>query len=128
MGIIRKTKHVQKILAEFSKYQNAVSANHLVSFFNEEMNKSTIYRILDKLEDDNIIHSFVGLNGLKWYAECSECTVKKHNDNHPHFQCEECHEVKCIKNETNKSELIGPEFHVKSVLLTGVCDICYSAC
>ena len=118
MGVIRKTKHFQKVLAEFSKSHSAISANSLVSLFASTMNKSTIYRILNKLEDANIIHSFVGLNGLKWYAKCSGCTVKEHNDNHPHFQCEQCNEVKCIKNATNQPELIGSQFHVKNVLLT----------
>ena len=124
MGIIRKTKHFQKVLAEFSKSPSAISAKSLVSRFASAMNKSTIYRILYKLEDDNIIHSFVGLNGLKWYAKCSDCSSKKHNDNHPHVQCEECNEVKCIENAKNQSEFIGSEFQVKNVLLTGLCNRC----
>lgn len=126
MGIIRKTIHFQRILAEFSNSKTAISANSLVSLFAKTMNKSTIYRILNKLEDDCIIHSFVGLNGLKWYAKCSGCTVKEHNDNHPHFQCEECNEVKCIENVINQPELIGSQFHVKNVLLTGLCNRCFS--
>ena len=126
MGMIRKTKHFQRILAEFSKSHTAISANSLVLRFADTMNKSTIYRILNKLEEDNIIHSFVGLNGLKWYAKCSGCTVKEHNDNHPHFQCEECNEVKCIENVINQPELIGSQFHVKNVLLTGLCNRCFS--
>ena len=128
MGMIRKTKHFQSILAEFSNSKTAISANSLVSRFAKTMNKSTIYRILNKLEDDCIIHSFVGLNGLKWYAKCSGCTVKEHNDNHPHFQCEECNEVKCIENAINQPELIGSQFHVKNVLLTGLCNRCFSPC
>ena len=128
MGMIRKTKHFQRILAEFSNSKTAISANSLVSLFAKTMNKSTIYRILNKLEDDCIIHSFVGLNGLKWYAKCSGCTVKEHNDIHPHFQCEECNEVKCIENTINQPELIGSQFHVKNVLLTGLCNRCFSPC
>ena len=126
MGIIRKTKHFQKVLAEFSKSPTAISANSLVSRYESTMNKSTIYRILYKLEDDKIIHSFVGLNGLKWYAKCSHCSFKNHNDNHPHFQCEECNEVRCISNFTNQPELIGSQFHVKNILLSGLCSRCFS--
>ena len=126
MGIIRKTKHFQKVLAEFSKSPRAISATSLVSRFESTMNKSTIYRILYKLEDDKIIHSFVGLNGLKWYAKCSHCSIKNHNDNHPHFQCEECNEVRCISNFTNQPELIGSQFHVKNILLSGLCSRCFS--
>ena len=125
MGIIRKTKHLQKVLAEFSKSPRAISANSLVSRFESKMNKSTIYRILHKLEDDKIIHSFVGLNGLKWYAKCSHSSYKNHNDNHPHFQCEECNEVRCLSNFTNRPELIGTQFHVKNILLSGLCSQCF---
>ena len=126
MGIVRKTKHFQKILAEFSKSPRAISANSLVSRFASAMNKSTIYRILYKLEDDNIIHSFVGLNGLKWYAKCSDCSFKNHNDNHPHFQCEVCNEVSCVPHVINQTELIGSQFHVKNILLSGLCSRCVS--
>lgn len=125
MGIIRKTKHFQKVLDVLLKQENAVSANYLVSHFNDEINKSTIYRILNKLEDDGIVHSFVGVNGLKWYAKCLECKVKEHHDNHPHFQCEKCNEVQCINKTNNASKLIGSQFLVKSVLLTGICNRCF---
>ena len=125
IGMIRKTKHFQRILAEFSKSNTAISANSLVSLFAKTMNKSTIYRILNKLEDDSILHSFVGLHGLKWYAKCSGCKGEEHYDNHPHFQCEECNEVKCIENAKNQSEFIGSEFQVKNVLLTGLCNRCF---
>ena len=126
MGMIRKTKHFQRILAEFSNSKTAISANSLVSLFAKTMNKSTVYRILNKLEDDCIIHSFVGLNGLKWYAKCSDCSFQQHNDNHPHFQCEECNEVRCIPNVSNHPKLIGSQFHVKNILISGLCSRCFS--
>ena len=123
MGVIRKTKHFQRILAEFSKSHSAISANSLVSRFAAKMNKSTIYRILYKLEDDKIIHSFVGLNGLKWYDKSSNYSF---NDPHPHFQCEKCNEVRCISNVTNKPKLIGSQFQVKNILFSGLCNKCFS--
>ena len=128
MGVVRKTKHLQKVLTEFSKSNSAVSAKYLVSHFASSMNKSTIYRILIKLENDSFIHSFIGLDGLKWYAKCSNCKVKKHFDHHPHFHCEECNEVKCIESSLVQSKLIGSDFQVKSVLLTGLCPKCFSPC
>ncbi len=127
MGVVRKTKHFRKILSEFSKSHSAISANSLVSLYANSMNKSTIYRILNKLEDDNIIHSFIGLHGLKWYAKCSGCTTQEHYDNHPHFQCENCNEVRCIKSSIQPSELIGSKFYVTKILLTGLCDRCFSS-
>ena len=40
------------------------------------MNKSTVYRALKRLEDDEIIHAFIDGDGLKCYAKI-EIHIKK---------------------------------------------------
>jgi Fur family ferric uptake transcriptional regulator len=60
------------------------------------MNKTTIYRVLDKLEDDGILHSFLDKNGVKWYAKCNGCSKAEHVDIHPHFECIDCGKIDCI--------------------------------
>ena len=57
MGIIRKTKSVETLLGEFKNNSGAVSVTELIKRFDSLINKTTIYRILDKLEDDRILHS-----------------------------------------------------------------------
>ncbi|EDM44510.1 hypothetical protein SCB49_13100 [unidentified eubacterium SCB49] len=32
-----------------------------------------------------VLHSFLGENGQKWYAKCSDCSNDKHHDVHPYF-------------------------------------------
>ena len=78
MGIIRKTQSVETLLGEFKNNSGAVSVTELIKRFDSLINKTTIYRILDKLEDDRILHSFLDKNGIKWYAKCNYCTC---NDN-----------------------------------------------
>ena len=34
-----------------------------------------MYRVLDKLEDDGILHSFPGINGVKWYTKYNNCST-----------------------------------------------------
>ncbi|MEP1985636.1 MAG: transcriptional regulator, partial [Maribacter dokdonensis] len=87
MGVIRKTKAVEVLLNEFSTGSIAISAKSLIEQLGDTFNKTTIYRVLDKLEDDGVLHSFLGKDGLKWYAKCNGCTSKEHKDVHPHFQC-----------------------------------------
>jgi len=58
MGIIRKTKSVKAVLREFDESNDAVSVVDLVEDLQGEMNKSTVYRILERLQDDGILHSF----------------------------------------------------------------------
>jgi len=96
MGVIRKTKSVEVLLHEFNQNHEAISAKKLIEQLNSKFNKTTIYRVLDKLEDDGVLHSFLGKDGLKWYAKCDGCTASKHKDVHPHFQCLNCKKVDCL--------------------------------
>jgi len=95
MGIIRKTKLVEALLEFFEQEANALSVVDLVEQFKGKANKTTIYRILDRLENEGLVHSFKGQDGLTWYAKCSsDCSSADHKDNHPHFQCKQC--GKCL--------------------------------
>ena len=91
MTIIRKTKTVKLVLQEFNKINEAISVIDLVEKFSKKMDKTTVYRILDRLEDSGELHSFVDQEGLKRYARGG---VKGKIDNalksHPHFLCEDC--------------------------------------
>ena len=80
MGIIRKTKSIDLLLNEFNKRSEAISTVALIKLLSSEINKTTIYRVLDKLEDDGVLHSFTGVNGLKWYAKCDRCSYTEHKD------------------------------------------------
>ena len=60
MGVLRKTKHLEHVLQAFRQSSDALSAGMLVDALANEINKSTVYRMLQKLEDDGVIHSFLG--------------------------------------------------------------------
>ena len=68
MGIIRKTQAADVLLDEFKKDSNAISAIELIKRLANKVNKTTVYRLLDKLEDDGVLHYFLdskALNGLQ---------------------------------------------------------------
>ena len=126
MGVLRKTKSVKLLLNEFEKNSSAISVITLIERLGSEMNKTTIYRVLDKLEDDGILHSFLGKNGLKWYAKCNDCSSKIHNDIHPHFQCISCGKVDCLTINITIPEIPKYKVEVSQVLLQGKCEACYA--
>ena len=68
MGTIRKTKSVKAILKIFSEKGEALAAIDLVERLQQEMNKTTVYRILERLEEIGILHTFKGKDGFRWYA------------------------------------------------------------
>ena len=59
MIISRKTKTVKLVLELFSKKKYALPVVDIVSIFANKMNKTTVYRILQRLENSGILHSFV---------------------------------------------------------------------
>lgn len=124
MGIIRKTKAVTTILNLFEEKQEAKSVVSLVELVKENMNKTTVYRVLDRLEQDGVIHSFNGKDGLKWYAKCKGCSAHKHSDKHPHFQCTECDKVECLSVEIKIPSIKNHKIDSSDILLTGQCEAC----
>jgi len=124
MGVIRKTKAIKTLLNIFENNHTAVLATNLVTQLKDEMNKTTVYRALDRLEEDGVVHSFLGSDGLKWYAKCTSCTSDHHHDVHPHFQCNICKKVTCIPLDINIPSIENYTIEKTAVFLTGKCKDC----
>ena len=58
MNIFKKTKSVTLILDSFNEKEK-LSIIELVDKFANKMNKTTVYRILERLEEASVLHSFV---------------------------------------------------------------------
>ena len=126
MGVLRKTKSVKLLLDEFEKNSSAISVITLIDRLGSQMNKTTIYRVLDKLEDYGFLHSYMCKNGHKWYAKCNGCSATVHNDIHPHFQCVSCGKVDCLTIDIHIPEIPNYKVEVSQVLLQGKCEACYA--
>ncbi len=124
MGIIRKTQSVAMLLDEFRRDSGAISVIALIKRLDSKLNKTTIYRVLDKLEDDGILHSFLDKNGIKWYAKCQDCSISGHLDAHPHFQCLNCGKVDCLSVDVHIPNIPNREVTVSQILIQGKCEVC----
>ena len=122
MSISRKTKSIELVLNSFDN-TSAVSVIELVEKFKNHMNKTTVYRILERLEKSNILHSFIDNEGLKRYAKNE---IYQSFSNPPHFLCEDCGESSCLEIEMNVPSL--PRYKIKNSeqLLIGQCEKCFS--
>ena len=124
MGVIRKTKSVKTLLAVFEQTNDAISVVELVKRLHQDMNKTTVYRILERLEEDGVLHSFMDKNGLKWYAKCNDCSVGHHSDSHPHFQCRECGKVECLTFDVTIPKIPNHKVDSAEFLFVGQCEKC----
>jgi Fur family ferric uptake transcriptional regulator len=124
MGIVRKTKAVEVLLNEFNMNSVAISAKNLINKLDATFNKTTIYRVLEKLEDDGVLHSFLGKDGLKWYAKCNGCSAAEHKDLHPHFQCLSCGKVDCLSVSVTLPNIPNRTIEFSQLLIQGKCETC----
>lgn len=124
MGVIRKTQSVSLLLNEFEKNSKAISAIELVKRLADKINKTTVYRLLDKLEDDGLLHYFLDFNGVKWFAKCKICSKSKHHDVHPHFQCTDCGIIDCLQVKMTIPKIPNRKVVNSQILLLGQCEQC----
>ena len=126
MGVVRKTKYLEQVLHVFRQSGDALSASMLLDCLANEINKSTVYRMLEKLEDDGVIHSFLTMDQVRFYALCKGCSSGIHVDSHAHFQCTTCKRVSCFPEEINLPNLQNVRITSAQVLLNGQCASCLS--
>ena len=124
MGVVRKTQSIDLLLNEFKIQETAISTIVLIKRLNSKLNKTTIYRVLENLVDDGVLHSFMGNDGVKWYAMCRNCTKSKHEDLHPHFECIECGKINCLNSEVIIPKIQNHKILSSQILIHGLCEKC----
>lgn len=84
----------------------------------------TIYRVLDRLLEEGLIHKIVNSDGGVKYAACTHCT-SKHQHNHIHFSCQKCKSVTCLK-DIQPSFKLPEKYQIVDVnfTVTGICALC----
>ena len=125
MIISRKTKTVKLVLELFSEKKYAIPVVDIVSIFANKMNKTTVYRILQRLEDSGILHSFVDKQGLKRYAKGDQRKSNSTNQIiHPHFLCDDCGISICLPLEISTRSIPNYTINSSDHLYSGQCQDC----
>lgn len=95
------------------------------------VDKSSIFRTLTLFWEQNVVHRIEDSQGQTRYAPCSEgCLCHDHHeglaDLHPHFECERCGRVWCIREEALPEVALPEGFHLHtaSYVLRGLCPKC----
>ena len=125
MSISRKTKAVELVLELFREKKYAIPVVDIVSIFANKMNKTTVYRILQRLEDSGILHSFVDKQGLKRYAKGDQRKSNSTNQIiHPHFLCDDCGISICLPLEISTPSIPNYTINSSDHLYSGQCQDC----
>jgi len=115
--------HIQELL---SHSEVAMSQVEIQQRSEGVCDRVTIYRVLDRLVEEGMVHKTANLDGVVKYATCKTCNSDhKHNHNHVHFNCEGCGKVTCLENVIPQFS-IPRKYKVKEVnfTLSGICPEC----
>ena len=120
----RNTKGKQLVMEVLGQCSQALSVDDIHKKL-EQLDRSTIYRILLSFEQDCIVHQ-IEVDGKIYFALCETCCQgQQHNDDHIHFKCTECEQITCLDNSVIVTNLeIGYTVSQIDCLLIGTCKLC----
>lgn len=121
----RNTVAKTRIINTITDSKTALSHSEIHELLDGFCDRVTIYRVLDRLIAEDLIHKIVTIDGTVKYAACHDCSSVEHHHNHIHFSCEQCHTVTCIE-EVEPSFKLPEKYKVHNVNFTvsGVCPEC----
>ncbi|AMR33651.1 Fur family transcriptional regulator [Mucilaginibacter sp. PAMC 26640] len=126
---LKKTGARLRVLDLMYAKKTATSQPDLESVMHD-IDRVTLYRILNVFEEKGIIHKVFDLNGTANYAICaSGCQEQHHHDEHLHFNCTMCKGVFCLNELSLPSLNLPSGFKAEAFTLyaSGLCPKCSSS-
>jgi Fur family ferric uptake transcriptional regulator len=129
MKQVRNTPTKQFILGLISDAGRALSQAEIQEQTEGLCDRVTVYRVLDRLENEGDIHRVIHLDGVVRFAKCNSCEGEghehAHSHHHVHFHCTQCGAVTCL-------ESVVPEFKLPrkykvaetNFSISGICPDC----
>ena len=123
----RNSSTKQNILFLLNEKKEALTHKDFQEFFENTVDRVTIYRALDRLVDEGKLHKIVSLEGVIQYAICKTCNHEHetHSHNHVHFSCVKCEKTICL--DEIKPQIKLPKGYTNEemqLLISGVCADC----
>ena len=123
---LKHTKQRIRVLEDISSNVTATSQPMLEKKLGKEIDRVTLYRILNTYVNKGILHRIVDLNGTANYAICSSaCSAEQHHDEHVHFNCTNCYKVYCLATKVPEISVTeGFKADSISLIAYGICKEC----
>lgn len=120
----RNTPSKDAVLDLLIRSGKAMSRDAIEKEIDLDMNRATIYRVLNRFCDDGLVHRIVAEDGKQYFAVCIKCDESKFTDHHFHFRCIECDTIECLPEEVHFSIPGGYRVANVNCVLTGTCKDC----
>jgi len=130
---VRLTAKRKALLATLLKQGQALSAYELAEQYRQDHGESiptmSVYRMLDFLAEQNLVHK---LGAINKYIACAHISCSHRHETPQFLICDDCHSVSEVEVEAKTLDTLGREveaagFHLRSrqLELHGLCDHCY---
>ena len=120
----RNTVTQEAVLSVLTSKRMAMSQDAILKQMDIEADRATIYRILNRFCEDEIVHKIVADDGKQYFAVCTKRDEVTIPGNHFHFRCTTCETIECLSSIVEYS--VPESYKVESLncVLVGVCKDC----
>jgi Fur family ferric uptake transcriptional regulator len=122
----RNTATQEAVLSVLMSKRKAMSQDAIVKQMHLSADRATIYRILNRFCEDELVHKIVADDGKQYFAICVKCDGTSIPKNHFHFRCTQCDTIECLPTMVEFS--IPKKYIVEQMncVLVGICKDCVS--
>lgn len=121
----RNTPTKEAVLNLLMNSRKALSQDAIERQLDIEINRATIYRVLNRFCEDGIVHKIVAEDGKQYFAICKKCeNPQEVIQPHFHFRCLSCDTIECLQVPVECSVPNGYEIQNANCVLTGTCNNC----
>lgn len=120
----RNTASKEAVLDLLTKSGKALSREAIEQKVDVDMDRATIYRVLNRFCDDGVLHRIVAEDGKQYFAVCMKCDEHTFTDHHFHFRCTECDSITCMPVPVHFTLEAGYTVQSVNCILTGTCRDC----
>ncbi|WP_405611064.1 Fur family transcriptional regulator [Polaribacter sp. Asnod1-A03] len=117
----RNTPAKEAILSLLSSSKRALSQDVIERQLDIKINRATIYRVLNRFYEDDIVHRIVAEDGKQYFAICEK---NEKNQHHFHFRCSSCDTIECLHIPVDYKVPKGYNVKNANCVLTGSCNDC----
>lgn len=120
----RNTAAQEAVLLVLTNKRRAMSHDAIVKEIDVDADRATIYRILNRFCEDQIVHKIVADDGKQYFAVCVKCDEMIIPTNHFHFRCTKCETIECLPTVVEFSVSEKYIVHEMNCVLIGICKDC----
>lgn len=120
----RNTATKEAVLSVLTSKRRAMSQDAIVKQMDVDADRATVYRILNRFCEDEIIHKVVADDGKQYFAVCIKCDNSDNPAHHFHFRCTKCETIECLPAQVEYGIPKGYTVQQVNCILIGVCKDC----